>query len=138
MGTKQKQVSLRDFRQMSGQARVQLYRDDPLKYKELMAEQARDAIASLTAATAALRDQPEQPLIVTLGPVQLPWNALLHVVDPATRLSVEQAAQALNVTKAAIYQLCARGLLPRVKIGGRLSFRADVLLNFIESNESAL
>ena len=135
MGTKGKEITLAAFREMDSKSRVRLFRDDPLRFRALTEQVRNEAVASLTAVTALLRETQDGPVVVTLGPVNLPWNALLWQVDPQTRLNVEQAAQALNVTIDAVYGLVAKGSLPRLKLNGRLSFRADVLRTYIREHE---
>jgi len=132
---KTQEVSLAAFRGMDGRQRVELYQRDPLKFRELAAAQSSEAVARLVDATRALRETPDAPVTISLGPIAVPWNALVWQVSPETRLSVRQAAEALNLTRAAIYTLVASGKLPRVKLGGRLSFTAAMLRSYVTENE---
>src|SRR3989442_13618221 len=48
----------------------------------------------------------------TLGPVQLPWSALIHVVAAETQLTLTQAAEALNRPKSHPYAPRKNGTEP--------------------------
>ena len=90
--------------------------------------------ATLEQAAAALRKTPD-PVEVAL-PVTLPWNALVWVVDPETRLTVEQAAEAIGRPKSFVYRhVSPNGTepIPFTKEFGRLTFTAGSLREWMRS-----
>src|SRR6266851_8131827 len=97
MSTK-KGPTLAEFRQMSGAARVQLYRSDPELYTKLDAEQVSAAIAALLDTTRRTPDTVQLTVPIRLSPVAELW-----LMPPETRLNVTQAAAAVGRTKSFIY-----------------------------------
>jgi excisionase family DNA binding protein len=55
-------------------------------------------------------------------------------------LTVKQASEQLNCSKALVYALCGRGVLKHIRLGlgrGTIRIEEDDLLAFIELNKSA-
>ena len=89
--------------------------------------------ATLEQAAVALRKTPE-PVEVAL-PVTLPWNALVWVVDPETRLSVKEAALALGRPVSFLYRHTngTGEAIPCTREFGRLTFTAGGLREWLRS-----
>lgn len=86
--------------------------------------------AAIALLTAAARQQTPEAINVTVGPIHLPWNGLIHICNPATLLTIEQASEAVGLSKAALYRIPV-ATLPRSKIAGKLRFKAGDLVRFI-------
>src|SRR2546427_4465813 len=103
MGKQNTKLTLAQFNTMDATARVQLYLNEPAQYRELVAEQTRETVARLEQATHALRQTPDQPTLITLGPINLPWAVLLWQAPEETRVCIEQASPAPHLSKPASY-----------------------------------
>jgi hypothetical protein len=90
-----------------------------------------DAIARVVAAA---RKPTETPLTITL-PIRLSPQAELWVCAPECRYDASRASLALGISRKGLYALVAKGALPRVRLNGKLSFRASELRTFITANE---
>ncbi len=113
-----------------------------------MTAERRNAIASaLEQLAVALReDEPDgRPLTPPPATVTLPWSVLLYRVDLVpddVQLSVQQAAEALGMTKAAVYRRTSRWHrengtakpLPHARVSGQLRFRAGELRAWLRLN----
>lgn len=58
------------------------------------------------------------------------------LADAVTKLlTVEQAAEALRISRSGLYRLFTSGQLHWVQVGGRRRVRADEINRFIDANE---
>ncbi len=132
--SKNGKVSVAEFRELEYAGRVALFKANPGRYRELMDEQRDEALANLLGIEHALQQPFAAPVTVNVQ-TRLSSAAELWACPPETRFDVESASQALHVSKKAVYQLCADGKLPRTKLGGRLSFTAATLRQYVLDNE---
>ena len=103
--------------------------------KHTVADANHALAATLEQAVVALRKTPD-PVEVAL-PVTLPWNALIWVVDPETRLNVKEAAQALGRPVSFLYRHTSQNgtgeAIPCTREFGRLTFTAAGLREWMRS-----
>src|SRR5882762_6603078 len=100
-------------------------KSDDLKHSKL-AQALEDAAKEL---------RTKDTVVQLTFPIKLPLYASLWLMPGESRLDVDQAAEALNLSKHAIYGLVARGALPRSKILGKLVFTATGLRAFLKQYE---
>jgi hypothetical protein len=134
METTKQKVSLSEFRGMDQAERAELFKADPVRFRELMDEQRNEALAHLLGVEHLLRNPIDAAVSITL-PIRLSASAELWVCDPQARYDVAMAAAALHLSRRAVYELVGRGLLKKVKLGGKLVFSASELRRYITENE---
>jgi len=132
--SKNGKMSLAEFRELEYAGRLALFKANPGRYRELMDEQRDEALASLLGIEHALQQPFAAPVTVNVQ-TRLSPAAELWVCPPETRFDVESASQALHVSKKAVYALVAAKQLPRMKLNGRLVFKAGELRQYITDNE---
>ncbi len=57
--------------------------------------------------------------------------------DERLAMAVEEAAHLLGISRSLAYELCARGELPTIRLGGRLVIPKRALFEMIENVEAS-